>query len=123
MSEWKCKQCGFCCIPYVINLEENGNEKHIDFYKKRKVKGKDTSLYLSRKWEFITDLKIKLLVCFYYDEKNKKCSIYEKRPIACREYKCSDKIHNSFLRSQRKYYKYLYSFRKYKKIRKQEEKR
>jgi len=97
----ECKRCGTCCRKGgpSFHLEDKGliEEGHIPA----------KHLYTIRKGEPVRDnisgriiyapsdiIKIRgqenSWACFYYNEDEKKCGIYEYRPIECRVLKCWD---------------------------------
>lgn len=45
---------------------------------------------LRQKLMYIPEFEKYLYVCIYYDPIKKQCSIYEKRPWACRSFDCND---------------------------------
>ncbi len=97
MNEFKCLRCGYCCH----NVQSEGYERYIPIYldeiqklkelaKKNKVnlKMEPDLLYpdvLNKKLIVVTYVFKFEDVCAFYRE-NIGCTIYENRPITCKEY-------------------------------------
>ncbi|MBN1801671.1 MAG: YkgJ family cysteine cluster protein [Candidatus Lokiarchaeota archaeon] len=78
----RCRDCGECCIETEMPLSKRDIEKifmHLD--KKTNledfaIKNKDGNFQLKNNGNY----------CFFFDKKNKICSIYNFRPLGCQFY-------------------------------------
>lgn len=97
-----CKDCGICCIVcscYGLTQDEilSGIYKtmrrmHENSDANFKLGWSDYSL--RQKLMYIPEFKKSIYVCIYYDPVKRQCTIYEKRPWACRSFDCDN--HPSF---------------------------
>lgn len=75
-----CSNCGNCCSNNLyLNKEEVRRIKN--YIKKHNIKDQRI------KYPFKTNPRV--MVCPFRSEKEKKCVIYEIRPLVCREYICN----------------------------------
>ena len=100
-QQTSCKQCGICCVKggaalHSVDISLLGDDgiPRRDFITLRK--GEFAWNPVTNKVEAIETEIIKLRgtgkewTCLYLDKTSKGCSIYEKRPLACRTLKCWD---------------------------------
>ena len=86
-----CTNCGKCCripvelysIEYIHILEYIKN--YFSAAELKRIKGL-CSMEVAIEKKGLTDRRR----CIFRDEENRRCSIYEVRPIGCREYKCEN---------------------------------
>lgn len=82
----KCSECGVCCKLFLINLTE-------EEYKSEKYKTQFEEFGVVKDFEEAELCAVNIIEqkedgsCFYL--KDKKCSIHDKRPKACRNFFCS----------------------------------
>lgn len=81
MCNHNCSRCGSCCglfIPFT--------EKELytikDYVKEHNIKPVNRINPVTRQFK---------AHCCFYDEPNQKCTIYEARPFACKDFKCDRK--------------------------------
>lgn len=79
-----CENCGKCCteteIILLLNREYNNLKRTIrDLNSKVSVHPSENGHYA-----------INSMPCVFYDSENKRCKIYSRRPIVCRNYPISD---------------------------------
>ena len=99
-----CEDCGFCCIAcscYGLTQDEivSGIYKTMNQtvkYTDKDFKSGWSYFSLRQKLMFIPEFSKYLYVCGYYNPTKRNCTIYEKRPWACRSFNCDD--HPSFKR-------------------------
>lgn len=80
-----CTRCGECC-EYCIPYSEKELTQIKEYVKKHDIKPEPDRLMTYKKDGF-NGMKPK---CCFYNEKERKCNIYEVRPAICRAYKCDD---------------------------------
>lgn len=97
MKEKRCKRCGRCCRttpPSLLKEDLDLVTSSIDY----------TELYTIREGEIVWDnIEDKIIVspcelikirenpegeCIFYRHENKSCTIYDRRPIQCKEFFC-----------------------------------
>ena len=83
MSCFNCKKCGSCCSNY-LPLSKSEKAKLKNIVKTRKLKP------IERPFDSYPGL-----TCPFLDNNN-KCSIYEDRPLICKNYTCQKFITNDF---------------------------
>ena len=81
-----CTRCGDCC-EYCIPYSEKELNQIKEYVKAHNIKPEPGRLMTYEKNGF-NAIKPK---CCFYNEKEKKCNIYEVRPAVCRAYKCDDR--------------------------------
>lgn len=92
MPQEECKRCGRCCIviPEVRLTKEEAEAKiYMSVYqpsRKRTV--------LMRRQFFNLEFTKSMYCCIYFDRYMNLCTIYDKRPEACRAFNCSDGKHS-----------------------------
>lgn len=88
ITEYKCKQCGHCCIlksTVCLTPKEVAYGNYL--YRKNPL---DDDIILKKEWKYIPELGNKRLVCIYYDPENTKCTIHKRQPKACKEIICNE---------------------------------
>ena len=90
MALYNCQKCpGYCCSYPVIALEKSdverlANHHEVDFETARKRftrKGHGHDYIMRRK-----DNEHFGRICRFFDNKNRRCKIYEARPAVCRSF-------------------------------------
>ena len=77
----KCKECGTCCLYVEVKMKNNSfDQQWMDFLK---VTRPDVFIFTNNN----KNMKI-VAPCIHLNRETNKCSIYEARPITCREYQC-----------------------------------
>lgn len=85
-KQGNCTRCGDCC-EYCIPYSEKELKQIKEYVKEHNIKPEPGRLSTYKK-DGYNAIKPK---CCFYNEKEKKCNIYEVRPAICRAYKCDDK--------------------------------
>lgn len=85
MSTFRCKRCGHCCIV-ARSIHLGDEEVNSGTYK---VNKKEKTMIM--KIKFIPELNRKKIVCCYYDPRSHLCLIHDKKPDACKHFRCTSK--------------------------------
>jgi Fe-S-cluster containining protein len=82
----KCSGCGSCCSRYLPMSQKEINQIHRYINKHQIKQQKQICNILAKPTRDMT--------CPFLDlnKKNKKCTIYEVRPLVCREFLCTGKM-------------------------------
>lgn|GEM_PF-5669453 len=83
-AEFKCRNCGDCCMAFEIGpLDDNEGVNFRTYF------DKDGWEYLEKRRPAWSPDWAKMGVCVYLGE-DRKCTIYDKRPLVCQEFTCED---------------------------------
>lgn len=102
LSESKCRNCGRCCLPdpnhpgvevFEDELKAIQRRYHVShrYLKNITTKGK---LVQNPNNEEVKKTRWLPLPCPFFDEKAKRCEIYESRPVACKMFPITTKGSN-----------------------------
>jgi Fe-S-cluster containining protein len=83
-DEFKCRNCGECCIAFEIGPLEH--EDVVTFAYKSYVDKDGDELIEKHRPEWSPDWA-QMGVCVYLGE-DRRCEIYENRPVVCRDFQC-----------------------------------
>lgn len=86
-KDGKCSNCGQCCSN-CLPLSEAEIKRIHAYIKKHKIKEQRHNALMA------VDM-----TCPFRDERNKKCLIYEIRPVICREFMCNHS-HEDIMRAK-----------------------
>ena len=78
----RCKNCGLCCLETEMALSEKDIERIMKNYPPE-IKKKDFAILNDEGYYQLINIESR---CYFFDEMNKSCRIYEFRPTGCKFY-------------------------------------
>lgn len=87
-EENECRKCGHCCWICFVTITEEEAKSGQYITMDCKEEGYSDKKALPKRLVLVKDVDKAVEACWYFDEKTNLCSIYDRRPKACREWFC-----------------------------------